>query len=351
MSGQPSLLYPLPPKHDYGIAIIGAGSIVQTHLTAYRKAGLNVIGICDIRREAAEATAQKWGIAHVTTDYRTLLERPDVHIVDIAIPNEGRSEIVKAAAALGKHVLIQKPFAHSFEQAKEMIQAAERGGIRLAVNQNARFAPFYYKTKQILDLGYLGVPYLMTHEMRINQDRYKAGSWYSRMAHFLLTDYEIHHIDLMRYWSGQNPESVYVSTTRMPGQNFASDMTALSILEFPDGLRATLKSVDTTQSDEHFFHFSIEGTKGSLHGLMKTGYLFPTLEYYTADRPGEWVRVSLAGSWFPDAFYGTMFELMNAIQENREPSIAGKDNYHTMRTLHAMIASSEQRRVIALSEF
>ncbi|MDF2725658.1 MAG: gfo/Idh/MocA family oxidoreductase, partial [Paenibacillus sp.] len=150
---------------------------------------------------------------------------------------------------------------------------------------------------------------------------------------------------------GQNPESVYVSTTRMPGQNFASDMTALSILEFPDGLRATLKSVDTTQSDEHFFHFSIEGTKGSLHGLMKTGYLFPTLEYYTADRPGEWVRVSLAGSWFPDAFYGTMFELMNAIQENREPSIAGKDNYHTMRTLHAMIASSEQRRVIALSEF
>jgi predicted dehydrogenase len=342
------LIYPLPLKHDYGIGIVGAGGIVQTHLAAYRKAGLNVAAVCDIRQEAAEATAGRWGIANVYTDYRLMLERPDIQIIDVAIPNEGRVDIVKEAAACGKHVLIQKPFAHTLEQAREMVEAAEQGGIRLAVNQNARFAPFYDQAKQILDSGALGTPYFMTHEMRINQDTPKAGSWYSRMPHFLLTDYEIHHIDLMRHWSGKNPERVYVSTTPMPGQNFASDMTAVSILEFAGGLRASLTSVDTKQSDEYFFRFSIEGTKGSLYGAMKSGYKFPVLEYYTADRPGEWARPSLQGEWFPDAFYGTMFELMKAIQEEREPSNGGRDNLNTLQTLHAMIASSERRQVVTV---
>jgi predicted dehydrogenase len=349
MSTANSLIYPLPSKHDYGIGIVGAGGIVNhAHIPAYRKAGLKIVGICDINENAVRQTAQKWEIPFNTTDYRQLLARPDIDIIDIAIPNEGRVEIVKEAVAAGKHILIQKPFAHKLEQAEEMVRLAKECGVRLAVNQNARFAPFYRKAKEIIDSGVLGELYLITHEMRINQDAAMADTWFAKIPHFLLVDYEIHHLDLMRFWSGQTPERVFTSGTRMPGQQFQCDMTVMTTMEFADGLRATLTTVDTLQSDKPFWRFTIEGTKGSLYGWIDHEYNVFELEYYTKDNPGQWTHVTPPGRWFVDAFYGVMFELMSAIQEEREPSISGQDNLGSVRLLHSMIRSTEQKTVVTV---
>ncbi len=347
MAHESKLIYKLPKKHDYGIGIVGAGGIVNgAHLPAYRAAGLQVKAIADVNGAAVKQTAERWGIADFFADFRKLLERSDIDIIDIAIPNEGRVEIVKEAVAAGKHVLIQKPFAHKIEQAEEMIALARAAGVKLAVNQNARFAPFYYRVKQIIDAGHLGEIYLMTHEMRINQDAYMADTWFANVPHFLIVDYDIHHIDLMRHWSGMTPERVFVSGTRMPGQNFACDMTNLTTMEFANGLRALLTTVDTTQHDEHFWRFSVEGTKGSLYGRIENGYKHPRIEYCSSGNPGKWIRPTVRGEWFPDAFYGTMFELMQAIDEDREPSISGADNLDTLKVMHSMIRSVEEKTVI-----
>ncbi|MFC5531458.1 Gfo/Idh/MocA family protein [Cohnella yongneupensis] len=349
MTENEQLLYKRPVKWDYGIGIVGAGGIVNgAHLPAYRKAGLNVAAICDINDEAAEQTAGRWGVTDHYSDFRALLERDDIQIIDIAIPNEGRIDIVKQAVAAGKHILIQKPFAHRYEQAVEMVQAAKKAGVRLAVNQNARFAPFYAMVKRIIDSGELGEIYLLTHEMRINQDANMGETWFSKIPHFLIIDYEIHHIDLMRYWSGQTPVKVYASVTKMAGQNFESEMTALTTMEFASGLRASLIAVDTQQADDNFFRFTVEGSKGSLYGHIGNNYSSPSIEYTTKDHPGERIRPAMEGSWFPDAFYGTMFELMNSINEQREASISGEDNIHTLRLLHGVIESIETQSLVYL---
>lgn len=346
MSGGNALIHPLPHKHDYGIGIVGAGLIVNAaHIPAYRKAGLQVKAVADINANALEQTAQRYGITDVYTDYRRLLERSDIDIIDIAIPNEGRVDIVKEAVAAGKHVLIQKPFAHRLEQAEEMVRLAREAGVKLAVNQNARYAPFYHAVKQVIDSGALGELYLMTHEMRINQDAGMGDTWYAQVPHFLVVDYDIHHIDLMRYWSGMTPERVYASGTRMRGQNFACDMTVLTTMEFGNGLRAQLTTVDTTQNDEHFWRFSVEGSQGSLYGRIASGYKLPRVEYCTNGNPGRWTRLSLRGEWFPDAFYGTMFELMSAIGEDREPAIGGGDNLQTLKVMHSVMRSLERGTV------
>lgn len=345
-NGHP-LIYPLPEKHDYGIGIVGAGGIVNGgHLPAYRAAGLQVKAIVDVNEAAVKQTADRWGIADYGIDYRMLLERPDIAIIDIAIPNEGRMAIVKDAVAAGKHVLIQKPFAHTLQQAREMVALAKAANVKLAVNQNARFAPFYHKVKAIIDSGSLGEPYLMTHEMRINQDAHMADTWFAQVPHFLIVDYDIHHIDLMRYWSGQTPERVFASGTKMPGQNFACNMTNLTTMEFAGGLRALLTTVDTAQHEEHFWRFSVEGTQGSLYGQIASGYQQPQIHYFSQAVPDRWVSPSIEGQWFPDAFYGIMFELMCAIQEDREPSTGGEDNLETLRVMHSIIQSVEERAVI-----
>lgn len=350
MIQRPDLIYPLPQKHDYGIGIIGAGNIVNgAHLPAYRKAGLNVVAICDVREEAVNETAERWGIEHVYTDYRKLIERSDIQIIDIAIPNEGRIDIVKEAVAAGKHVLLQKPFAYKYEQGIQMVELAKQAGVKLAVNQNARYAPFYHLTRNILASGAIGELYFISHEMRLHQDTISKDHWISQIPeHFLLLDYEIHHIDLMRYWTGAMPSKVYASTSKMPGQNFLSDMIALVTMEFDSGLRASLTTIDTNQSDNNFWRFTAEGTNGSLRGYTMDGYRFPVVEYYRKDQE-QWIKPSIKGSWFNDAFYGVMFEFMNAIQEDREPSIGGQDNLGTLKLLQSIIRSSESGEVIKIT--
>lgn len=349
MTANPNLIYPKPAKADYGVGIVGAGGIVNgAHIPAYRNAGIRIAGICDIQQEAVENTAKRWGIEDVYTDYRKLIERADIDILDIAIPNEGRIEIVKEAVAAGKHVLIQKPFAYHYEQGEEMVRLAKEANVKLAVNQNARFAPFYHLTKQILDTGVLGELYFISHEMRLNQDTLSKDHWIAKIPkHFLLLDYEIHHIDLMRYWTGKMPSRVYASTSKMPGQNFLSDMNSLITMEFADGLRASLTTIDTNQSDHNFWRFTAEGTNGSLRGYTHDGYRFPTVEYYVKDQR-QWIRPSIKGSWFSDAFYGVMFEFMSAIQEDREPSMSGEDNLLTLKLLGSIIESSETKEIVKI---
>jgi predicted dehydrogenase len=85
-----------------------------------------------------------------------------------------------------------------------------------------------------------------------------------------------------------------------------------------------------------------------LYGKISRGYTEPQIEYCSHDAPGNWVRPHILGAWFPDAFYGTMFELMSAIQEEREPTLSGRDNLNTLKLLFRMIQSNEQKEWVRL---
>lgn len=339
-----------PPRRDLGIGIIGTGSIVNfAHLPAYQKAGYRVVGLCDVRPEAVEQTRARWGIDFATTDYRALSAHPEVQIVDVATGNEGRVEIVQEAAAAGKHVLIQKPFAWRFEEARAMVEAAERGGIKLAVNQNARWAPAYRAAREALRQGLLGEPYLFSLEMRINQDETHHHRWFARMPDFLLMDYGAHYFDLMHWWAGKPPQRVYAATTRPPDQRFAADMVATVSLEWAGRLRATLLLVDVCRSDDHFTRFRLEGTQGSL--LASAAPLEEhTLDLYSRELGGWWLRQRLEGRWFPEGFIGTMGELLRAVAEDDEPDHSGRRNLATVASYLAAARSAALGRPVELRE-
>src|SRR5262245_46135264 len=102
----------LPPKHDYGIGIVGCGGIVNyAHLPAYKANGLNVVACYDINRDSAEQTARAHGIPHVARSLAELLADERVEIIDIALPPQHQPSTVEQVAAAGKHMLCQKPLA------------------------------------------------------------------------------------------------------------------------------------------------------------------------------------------------------------------------------------------------
>ena len=338
---QPDISPRQPSHRDFGIGIIGAGGIIQWgHMPAYRKAGFNVVGIASRTRESAERMAKSWDIPRVFDDWRALLDIPEVQIADVSYPfDEDRLEIVREAAARGKHILVQKPMAHSRAAAREMVETAARHGVRLAVNQNARWAPQYRAARLAIEAGLLGDVYLLIHEMQNNQDskEWFAARYGAKEERFLIVEYSVHHLDLMRFWTGLEPTCVKASIARKPSQRARGEMIASIQLEFANrALGLVMDDNAAYPSAECFSRFKIEGTRGLVEGNAMGAVDFRI----RSDSLGGGVHsVPLGGQWFPDGFIGTMGELMCAIEERREPSISGWDNLNTLELVFAAYRS------------
>ena len=115
------------------IALIGYGGIGRVHAMAYRNIPLhyglpadsiNIVGVTTSRPETAQNAAGELGCEIWTANYRDLLARPDVDVVDVCVPNYKHEEIVIAAAQAGKHIYCEKPLANNVAEAQRMVQAS-----------------------------------------------------------------------------------------------------------------------------------------------------------------------------------------------------------------------------------
>ena len=332
----------VPVRSSLGIGLIGAGGVVEYgHMPAYRQAGLSVVAVASRRRETAEAFAKRWAIPHAMADWQRLIEMPEVQVLDVSYPfDEDRLDILRAAAAAGKHVLMQKPLAHTPAAAREMVDIARRGGIRLAVNQNARWCPQYRAARVAIAQGWLGDVHLLQHEMQNNQDSaaWFNTKWYARQERFQLMEYAVHHLDLMRFWTGTEPVSVKAGIARKAGQVSRGELIASVLLEFPGQTLATLIENNAAWPDAPIYsRFRIEGSEG-----MLCGYAMGDCEFRIRSSrlsAGEHL-IALEGSWFPGAFAGTMGDLLLAIEENRAPTLDAADNLRTLDLVFRAYASA-----------
>lgn len=329
---QPDISPAMPDSKHWGIGLIGAGGVVfHGHMPAYRKYGFNIIGVASRTRATAERLATHYSIPQIYADWRELVNDPSVHVLDISYPfDEDRLEIVEYAAPRGKHFLIQKPLAHSMENARRLVDIASQHGVTLAVNQNARWCPQYRAAFLAIQKGLIGTPHLLTHTMFNHQDSapwFQSG-WYAKQDRFEIQEYAIHHLDLIRFWTGLEPQRVRASIGRNPNQHCKGDMTASIQLSLPGHALAVLTESNVcTASIEARSDFRIEGTEGAIEGCAM-GPLAFTLVSKGSEKPES---IELGGSWFPDAFAGTMGELLRSIEEKRVCTISGADNLQTLK--------------------
>jgi len=130
----------LGAKTDYGIGIIGMGWVASNyHMPAYKLANFNVVATSDINEDALKSAQERWGIEKGFTNYKDMLELEEVEIVDVATRTFNRTPIVVDCAKAGKHLLVQKPFARSYQEGLEMVEAAEKAGVKIGVNSHYRW--------------------------------------------------------------------------------------------------------------------------------------------------------------------------------------------------------------------
>lgn len=331
----------------------------ECHLVAYRQAGFNPVAIASRTATKAHAVAQEHGLARVYDRVDDLLADPEIEVLDIAVPPDAQPEVIRQAVKCGRGrlrgILAQKPLALDLPTAQELVQLCAEADIRLAVNQNMRYDPSVRAAKDLLDRGWLGDVVLATIDMRA-VPHWMPWAQGSRSLSTLIMS--IHHLDTFRYWLG-TPDRVLASTRPDPRTAFAHrDGINLYILEYDRGARAAAwDDVWAGPCKEGVagavgIHWRIEGTDGLALGTIgwpKYPAREPsTIAYSTRQLPGTWIQPQWEAVWFPDAFAGTMGQLLTAIETGSEPEISGRDNLQTLALCEAVLTAAQEHRVVEL---
>ena len=355
----------LPRNKKPGIGCIGSGFIMaDCHLVAYRKAGFNPVAIASQTYANAQRVAQRHSLRKAYPTYEEMLEDKSVEVVDVAVPPDLQINVIRDIVK-HKHIrgiLAQKPLGVDYAQAVEVVKLCQKAGIMLAVNQNMRYDQSVRACKTLMNRSLLGEPVLATIDMRAIPH---WMPWQQRQGWVTLRIMSIHHLDTFRYWFG-DPVRVFASIRKDPRtqQKFDHhDGIAMYILEYESGLRAMScddvwalpDGIEARKgSGDIGINYRIEGTQGLARGTIgwpEYPALAPsTLDYATTKAPGQWFQPRWPEVWFPDAFTGTMAQLLCALEEDREPEISGADNLKTMALVEACYLSAREHRAVDLSD-
>jgi len=333
----PALDYrpPRPKSYRPKIGLIACGGITRHHVSAYRKSGWDVVALCDKDLDRARERQKTFPDADLYDDHRKLLARDDVDVVDIALHPEPRAAVIEDALRAGKHVLSQKPFVLDLEVGARLADLADRQGLKLAVNQNGRWAPYVRYAKAAIDEGLLGD--VQSVAISINWDHtWCQGTEFEKIRHLILYDFAIHWIDMAQlFFAGQTARAAFAAAVPAPNQQMNPPMIASAQAAYPNGL-ATLHFDGHSRRgpEERLLVVGSKGTYRAAGGVCSCDRLSLFSE------AGE-SRPQLEGSWFDDGFVGSMGELLRAIEDDRLPENAARSNLESLKLCFALLRSAD----------
>ncbi len=324
------------------IGLIGCGGISAQHLRAYAAAGYRVAVLCDIAEEKARAMRDAYSPrAEVTTDWRRVVDRDDIEVVDLAAHPDQRVAMIDAAIDAGKHILSQKPFVTDLDVGLRLVDKARERGVRLAVNQNGRWAPHWSWIRQAIAAGLLGE--VASARLAVNWDHnWIKGSVFENIRFLVLYDFGIHWFDIVScFMRGKKPLRVHASAAHAPGQRVHPPLLSQALVEYENG-QASLSFDANTLYGEQDTTF-VSGTAGA---ARSAGPSLNEQAVSLATARGV-ARPTLSGTWFPDGFHGTMGELLCAVEEKREPENGARENLESLALCFAALESAARHAPVA----
>ncbi|NNM28910.1 MAG: Gfo/Idh/MocA family oxidoreductase [Akkermansiaceae bacterium] len=334
---------PRPRSYSPRIGLVGAGGISEFHLKAYRRAGYGVAAIADRTLAKAEARRDEFfPEADACDDYRALLARDDIEVVDLTPHPDDRLPMIREALEAGKHVLSQKPFVLSLDDGEALADLAEAKGLKLAVNQNGRWAPHFSYMRNAVAAGLLGPITSIDVTMQWDQTWIAGNPGFEKIRHLVLFDFAIHWFDFAAgLMADREAERLYASERKFAEQVFGPAALAAVVIDYPGAQVRMGFNAHTTRGEEDVT--TVVGTTGTLRSRGPGLNDQPQMEISLED--GE-ARVPLDGCWFEEGFEGAMGELLCAIEEDREPLHGARGNLKSLALCFAALASVDAGRPV-----
>lgn len=360
------------------VGLIGYQFMGRAHSNAFRQVGaffpdvalrpvMQVI--CGRDAQALTAAAAQLGWAETDTDWRSVVKRPDIGLIDISTPGSSHAPIALAAAEQGKHIFCEKPLANTLEEARQMAEAVQQAGVVGMVNFNYRRVPAVQLAKRLIDEGRIGkiyhwrAVYLQswlldpTFPMAWRLRKEEAGSG-------AMGDLGAHVIDLARMLVGEMTEVTGLTTTFIkqrplsdgPGLGEVTvDDAALFLARFANGAVGSFEVSRFANGRLNYNSFEINGSKGSIVFNMER---LNELSVYLDDEPPEArgfrsVLVTdshhkYVGNWWPSGhiigwehtFTHGVYDLLNGIAAGVSPDATFEDGLRCQAVLDAVERSS-----------
>lgn len=344
----------LPPKTDYGIAFVGCGGIVNYgHIPAYKAHGFNMIGGYDRKLEAAEKTVREHNLEKAYETLDEVLNDPLVQIIDVAVLPWKQKDIITKAVKAGKHLLCQKPFSDDYAEAVEMTNLAQQAGVKVAVHQQFRWSSLIRAARALLIEGWLGD--ILDVQVQVSiQTPWDIWPWLVGQPRLEVLFHSIHYLDALRYLFG-DPILVTSRHTKDPAQQAKGETKTITVWDYASGLQVLIAICHFDWSPGLYSLFRVLGTEGVIEGTIGTNYDYPagrndTIKFSSRTKPDQDFSTTLPGRWIPDAFYGPMASLMEAIQMDGEPLTSARDNLGTLRVVEASYRSMNEARSVDPAE-
>jgi predicted dehydrogenase len=260
-------------KRQLNIAMVGNGSIARAHSNAFHQTGhffvtpfeLNTKILCGRDPEKLKAFAQKWEWHEISTDWHSVVTRPDIDVVDIAVPNSLHAPIALAAATAGKMVWCEKPLAISIEEAVTMAEAVR--ALPNLVWFNYRRAPAVVFARQLIDQDRIGQPfhYRSYYFNSSGADPAKGHTWRYRRREAgsgAIGDLLSHSIDMALYLNGELTQLSALKHTFAPQREV--DDAAAVMAYFRNGSIGTFEATRFGVGRRNGIGFEMYGLKGRL---------------------------------------------------------------------------------------
>ena len=347
------------------VGLIGYGFMGRAHSNAFRKVG-NFFdleyqpvlkAVCARDSEKVKGFASRWGYESCETDWRKLVVRPDIDLVDIACPNDMHKEIAIAAAKAGKMILCEKPLARNGPEGLKMVEASEKARVPNMVWYNYRRIPAVALAKQLIDEGKLGRIFhyraKFLQDWTISKDLPQGGAGLWRLdvkvaGSGVTGDLLAHCIDTALWLNGEVQTVTAMTETfvkqrkhNLTGkvERVGIDDACAFLARFQNGSLATFESTRYARGHKALYTFEINGEHASifwdLHDLHRLQYF----EHRDEGRLRGWRSIHVTDSdhpymakwWVPGLQLGFEHSFVHQVADFLEGVAIGKPASPTFR--------------------
>jgi len=339
------------------VGLVGTGYWSEKHLKAWaRIPNVQITALCNRSKQKLVEKGQQFHVPEdqLYTNIDDMLESADIDIVDIVTAPETHLEFVRKVAKAGKHIMCQKPFARSLDEAKEMARIANESGVRLMVTENWRWLQPFQLIKEVLEEGRLGKVHVARYlhsdfyTPRMAPGKELPQPFFREMPNLLFYEMGAHWFDTWRFLFG-DPERLYAETRRISPYISGED-TGTVLLSYEDfyGIMdmswATRRDLSGPVTDlvlpNHLEQLVIEGNLATLK-------LYSNGDISLIDSKGnEQLLKERTELDHEESHYRLQSHFINCLGTGEAFQTSAEDNVKTLSLIFATYESSKEQRAI-----